>query len=38
MTVAEVVHSMPGFGMGVRFLDLPAEGASAIDALVSEQS
>jgi hypothetical protein len=36
--VAEVVHSMPSFGMGVRFLDLPAEGAAAIDVLVSEQS
>jgi hypothetical protein len=34
---AEVVHSMPGFGMGLRFLDLPAEGAAAIEALVREQ-
>jgi PilZ domain len=34
---AEVVHSMPSFGMGVRFLDLPPEGAAAIEALVREQ-
>ena len=36
--VAEVVHSMPSFGMGVRFLDLSAEGAGAIGALVREQA
>jgi hypothetical protein len=35
---AEVVHSMPSFGMGVRFLDLSAEGAGAIEALVREQA
>jgi len=35
---AEVMHSMPSFGMGVRFLDLSAEGAAAIEALVREQS
>ncbi len=33
---AEVVHSMPSFGMGVRFLDLSGEGRAAIEALVSE--
>jgi hypothetical protein len=34
---AEVVHAMPNFGMGVRFLDLSDEGRAAIEALVSEQ-
>jgi hypothetical protein len=33
---AEVVHSMPSFGMGVRFTDLSGEGRAAIEALVSE--
>jgi hypothetical protein len=33
---AEVVHSMPSFGMGVRFLDLSGEGRAAIEALISE--
>src|SRR5262245_48863181 len=31
---AEVVHSMPHFGMGVRFLDLGDESRHAIQALV----
>ncbi len=35
---AEVVHSMPSFGMGVRFLGLPAAAAAAIEALVREQA
>ncbi len=35
---AEVVHGMPSFGMGVRFLDLPAEGRAAIEALIREQA
>jgi hypothetical protein len=35
---AEVVHSMPSFGMGVRFLDLSGEGRAAIEALVREQA
>lgn len=34
---AEVVHTMPNFGMGVRFLDLSDEGRAAIEALVREQ-
>jgi hypothetical protein len=34
---AEVVHTMPQFGMGVRFLDLSPEGRAAITALVKEQ-
>ena len=34
---AEVVHTMPSFGMGVRFLDLSDEGRTAIEALVREQ-
>ncbi len=32
---AEVVHSMPHFGMGVRFLDLPEEQRRAIESLVA---
>jgi len=35
---AEVVHGMPSFGMGVRFLDLSGEGRAAIEALVREQA
>jgi hypothetical protein len=35
---AEVVHTMPNFGMGVRFLDLSEEGRAAIEALIREQS
>jgi hypothetical protein len=34
---AEVMHTMPHFGMGVRFLNLPGEGRAAIEALVREQ-
>ena len=34
---AEVVHTMPSFGMGVRFLDLSDEGRAAIEALIREQ-
>jgi PilZ domain len=34
---AEVVHTMPNFGMGVRFLDLPGEARAAIEALIREQ-
>ncbi|HSD65884.1 MAG TPA: PilZ domain-containing protein [Vicinamibacteria bacterium] len=34
---AEVVHAMPQFGMGVRFLDLSVEGRAAIEALIREQ-
>lgn len=34
---AEVVHMMPQFGMGVRFLDLSGEGRAAIEALISGQ-
>jgi hypothetical protein len=34
---AEVVHTMPNFGMGVRFLDLSREGRAALEALVSAQ-
>ena len=34
---AEVVHAMPQFGMGVRFLDLSGESRAAIEALVKEQ-
>ena len=34
---AEVMHSMPSFGMGVRFLDLSGEGRAAIEALIREQ-
>jgi len=33
----EVVHVMPQFGMGVRFLDLSDEGRAAIEALIREQ-
>jgi hypothetical protein len=35
--VADVVHSMPQFGMGVRFVDLSGEGRAAIEALIREQ-
>ena len=35
--VAEVMHSMPSFGMGVRFLDLSPENRAAIESLVSGQ-
>jgi hypothetical protein len=34
---AEVVHGMPGFGMGIRFLELSGESRAAIEALVTEQ-
>ena len=34
---AEVVHNMPQFGMGVRFLGLSAESRAAIEALIREQ-
>ena len=34
---AEVMHTMPNFGMGVRFLDLADEGRAAIEALIREQ-
>jgi hypothetical protein len=33
----EVVHMMPQFGMGVRFLDLSGEDRAAIEALIREQ-
>jgi hypothetical protein len=36
--VAEVVHSMPSFGMGVRFVDLSGDARAAIAALVSGQA
>jgi hypothetical protein len=36
-TSAVVVHTMPQFGMGVRFLGLPGEGRLAIEALIKEQ-
>jgi PilZ domain len=32
---AEVVHSMPHFGMGVRFLDMKDESRRAIESLVN---
>ncbi len=35
---AEVVHSMPHFGMGVRFVDLPEEHRQAIEKVVQESS
>ena len=35
---AEVVHQMPQFGMGVRFLEVTPEGRAAIEALVRAQS
>ncbi len=38
LVAAEVVHSMPGFGMGVRFTDLSGESRAAIDALVRGQA
>jgi hypothetical protein len=34
---AEVVHTMPQFGMGVRFLGLSAEARAAIETLIREQ-
>jgi hypothetical protein len=34
---AEVMHMMPNFGMGVRFLNLSGEGRAAIEALIREQ-
>ena len=35
---AEVVHAMPHFGMGVRFLDLTDEQRRAIERVVAEAS
>jgi hypothetical protein len=35
---AEVVHSMPHFGMGVRFVDLTDEHRQAIDKVVQENA
>ncbi len=35
---AEVVHTMPNFGMGVRFLSLSGEDRAAIEALIREQA
>jgi hypothetical protein len=37
LAAAEVVHTMPNFGMGVRFLNLSGEGRAAIEALIREQ-
>jgi hypothetical protein len=34
---AEVAHAMPGFGMGVRFLDMKAEDLQAIAAVVQSR-
>jgi hypothetical protein len=34
---AEVVHAMPQFGMGVRFLNLSGESRAAIETLIREQ-
>jgi hypothetical protein len=34
---AEVMHTMPQFGMGVRFLYLSGEGRAAIEALIGER-
>ena len=34
---AEVMHTMPQFGMGVRFLNLSGEGRAAIEAVIREQ-
>jgi hypothetical protein len=34
---AEVVHLMPQFGMGVRFLELSGEDRAAIEALIKAQ-
>ena len=34
---AEVVHTMPQFGMGVRFLEVSPEGRAAIERLLQEQ-
>jgi hypothetical protein len=34
---AEVMHTMPHFGMGVRFLNLSGEGRAAIEAFIREQ-
>jgi hypothetical protein len=34
---AEVVHLMPQFGMGVRFLELSGEDRAAIEALIRAQ-
>ena len=33
---AEVVHTMPQFGMGVRFLNLSGDARAAIEALVGQ--
>jgi len=33
---AEVVHTMPHFGMGVRFLDLPDESRDAIEQVIAQ--
>jgi hypothetical protein len=38
LATAAVVHTMPGFGMGVRFLELSGESRAAIEALVREQA
>jgi hypothetical protein len=37
VTAAEVVHSMPQFGMGVRFLNLSPESRATIDQLLQAQ-
>ncbi len=37
-TLAEVAHSMPSFGMGVRFLDLSEEDRTAIEEFVKRAS
>ena len=36
--VAEVRYSMPGMGMGVRFLDVSEADRSALEAIVAERS
>jgi len=35
---AEVVHQMPQFGMGVRFLEVSSGGRAAIENLLKEQA
>jgi PilZ domain len=38
IATAEVVHQMPQFGMGVRFIEMASEGRTAIEELIKAQA